>query len=206
MEIYFATSNENKFAEARDIFSAHAPSHTLKHFQFLHNEIRSDDLSEIAEEAATVAYSKLKKPVFVEDTGLFIDALNGFPGTYSGWVQKKIGNKGILKLLESEETADKESKSNEKKEKNRAARFETVVCFTADGKEFVNFRGICEGTIAEKPRGVSGFGYDPIFIPAGHKKTFAENIELKNKLSHRYKSIMLFIEYLNNYYDYGSVG
>lgn len=185
MEVYFATSNENKFAEAKNIFSAYASSYTLKHFQFLHNEIRSDDLSEIAEEAAKVAYLKIKKPVFVEDTGLFIEALNGFPGTYSGWVQKKIGNKGILKLLESEI--------------NRTARFETVVCFTADGEEFVNFRGICEGTIAEKPRGVSGFGYDPIFIPAGCKQTFAENIELKNKLSHRYKSIMFFIEYLNNH-------
>ncbi|MEM4165850.1 MAG: RdgB/HAM1 family non-canonical purine NTP pyrophosphatase [Candidatus Bilamarchaeaceae archaeon] len=184
MEIYFATSNENKFKEAKDIFSIHCEkSIILNHFTFIHREIRADDLMEVAEEAVLSAYSQIKRPVFVEDTGLFIEALNDFPGPYSGWAQKKIGNDGILKLLEG---------------KNRRARFETVIAFTLDGAEIVFFRGVCSGHIAEKNRGHSGFGYDPIFIPDGYSNTFAENIELKNKLSHRYKSLLLFIEHLKN--------
>jgi XTP/dITP diphosphohydrolase len=183
MEIHFATSNPNKFREASEFFRANLPDVQLKHFVFQHNEIRSDDLAEIAREALDAVYAKLKKPVFVEDGGLFVDALNGFPGTYSAWVQKKISNKGILKLLEGE--------------KNRSARFETVIAYT-DGKQAAAFRGICEGSVAERAAGESGLGYDPIFVPAGHSTTFAQSIELKNKLSHRYKSLQLLLSYLKN--------
>jgi len=187
MDIFFATSNPHKFNEAEKIFSESAPPEfNLKRFIFTHREIRSDDLEEIAREAAEAAFSQLKKPVFVEDTGLFINALNGFPGAYSAWVQQKIGNAGLLKLLDGE--------------KKRSACFETALAFTTNGKDVIGFRGICEGRIAEKETGASGFGYDPIFIPAGHEQTFAENIELKNKLSHRYKSILLFIDYLKSSY------
>lgn len=185
MDIFFATGNPHKFKEAEAIFSKNAPAgFCLRHFVFTHREIRSDDLSEIAREAVVAAYMQLKKPVFVEDTGLFVDALNGFPGAYSAWAQQKIGNAGLLKLLGGE--------------KKRSARFETVVAFTTDGNDIACFRGLCEGTIAEKETVGGGFGYDPIFIPAGHGQTFAENIELKNKLSHRYKSVSLFIDYLKN--------
>ena len=184
MEIYFATSNEHKFSETAAFFAKNAPQVQLRHFPFKHNEIRSDDVATIATEAADAAHAQLKKPVFVEDTGLFIDALNGFPGTYSAWVDKKIGNKGLLKLLEGE--------------KNRSAHFETAIAFH-DGKKMIHFRALCEGSIAEQPRGKSGFGYDPVFVPAGHSTTFAENIELKSQLSHRYKSVLLLTNYLNNY-------
>ncbi|MFH1222066.1 MAG: RdgB/HAM1 family non-canonical purine NTP pyrophosphatase [Candidatus Micrarchaeota archaeon] len=184
MEIFFATGNEHKFRETVKFFAKNAPSVQLKHFPFKHNEIRSDELAEIADEAVAVAYAQLKKPVFVEDTGLFIDALNGFPGTYSAWAQSKIGNKGLLKLLEGEAV--------------RSARFETVISFT-DGKTTAHFRGICPGSIVEKPRGKSGFGFDPIFVPTGHPTTFAENIELKSQLSHRYKSVLLLTNYLKSY-------
>lgn len=189
MDIFFATSNQHKFMEAERIFAKSAPAgFRLRHFAFAHREIRSDDLGEISREAVAAAYALLKKPVFVEDTGLFIDALDGFPGTYSAWVQQKIGNAGLLKLL--------------KEKKERSAHFETVVSFTQDGEEIVSFKGMCGGSIAEEEAGKEGFGYDPVFIPAGYRQTFAENIELKNNLSHRYKSISLFIDYLKNSHIY----
>jgi XTP/dITP diphosphohydrolase len=175
LDILFATSNPHKFEEAaaflgqRGIRAARLP--------FEHRELRSDNLEEIAREAVDSAYSVCGKPVFVEDTGLFITALNGFPGTYSAWAQKKIGNKGILKLLSGAG--------------DRSAFFETCIAYH-DGKSVSFFSGRCAGTIAEAARGTSGFGYDPIFVPEGHPQTFAENILLKNNISHRYKSLLEF--------------
>ena len=148
----------------------------VEHFQFDHREIRSDSLEEIARDAAEAAHKACGKPVFVEDTGLFIDSLNGFPGTYSAWALKKLGIDGILKLL---------------KGKDRNAYFEACIAYH-DGERVSVFFGRCEGTIAEEPSGDSGFGYDPIFIPAGHSQTFAQSIGLKKDISHRYKSVLEF--------------
>jgi len=178
-EIYFATSNPHKLREAKGLFEAKGIP--LKHFKFSHNEIRSDSPEEIAKEAVEAAYKELKKPVFTEDTGLFIESLNGFPGTYSGWVQKKLGCRGILRLL--------------KGETDRSAAFQTSIAFH-DGKGIRSFDGICKGKIADNEIGESGFGYDPIFMPEGHPQTFAQNIELKNKLSHRYKTLSKLSEFL----------
>lgn len=180
MEIYFATSNKGKFAEAAAFFKPLKIS--LKHFPFEYREIRSDSLEEIAREAAVAAYKRCRMPVFVEDSGLFIDALNGFPGTFSGWVQKKIGNDGILKLLSDAQ--------------DRSASFEACIAYKADSGTTATFHGKCLGRIAEEERGSGGFGYDPLFIPQGGEQTFAENKELKNKLSHRYKSLLEFSSFL----------
>jgi len=172
--LIFATSNINKFNEAKEILK----NHEIKHLQFDYAEIRSDSLEEIARNSVRAAYRMSKEAVFVEDTGLFINALSGFPGTYSGWVHNKIGNEGILKLMEDAE--------------DRTAKFETVIAYMMD-KEHVSFvRGKCEGTISLEPRGKTGFGYDPIFVPDGEHQTFAESIELKNKLSHRYNALLEF--------------
>ncbi|MDO8553536.1 MAG: XTP/dITP diphosphatase [Candidatus Micrarchaeota archaeon] len=179
MVIYFATSNLNKFNEAKEMLTTRGI--TVEHFLFKHNEIRSDSIEEIANESVSVAHAQLKKSVFVEDTGLFIDALNGFPGTYSAWAAKKLGSRGILKLMGDE--------------KNRVARFSTSIAFM-HGKTIKTFSASCEGRISENTRGESGFSYDSIFIPEGYGKTFAESIGLKNKLSHRYQSLLLLSEYL----------
>lgn len=155
---------------------------TIRRLDFHYREIRSDNLEEVARDAVLAAFELCRAPVFVEDAGLFIDALNGFPGTYSGWVQKKLGNAGILKLLEGE--AD------------RSARFEAVIAYH-DGFRVSCFAGRCDGDISDMERGRGGFGFDPIFVPRGHPQTFAENIELKNNLSHRYKSLLEFSKSLN---------
>ena len=178
LSIYFATSNEHKFKEAKEILSSKI---SIAHFYFKHNEIRSDSLADIAIESVNIAYAKLKKPVFVEDTGLFISALNGFPATFSAWVINKIGSKGILKLMHGEQ--------------NRVASFKTCIAFS-DGKDVKTFFGDCSGAIANKQCGKSGFGFDSIFIPADYKKTFAEDIETKNKLSHRYQAISKLADFL----------
>ena len=181
MEILFATSNRNKLLEAQRILGAAGIS--VAHFPFSHNEIRSDMLEDIAREAVGAAFKECGRPVFVEDAGLFISALNGFPGTYSGWVQKKIGNGGILRLLEGAT--------------ERSAYFEACIAYH-DGSRVTCFAGRCEGSIASEPRGEGGFGYDPIFVPQGRPQTFAENIELKNNLSHRYKSLLEFSKNLSS--------
>ena len=164
--------------EAEEILRKHEIA--ISHFQFQHNEIRADGLEEIAIEAARAAYAKLRKPVIVEDSGLFIPVLNGFPSTYSAWAMGKIGCDGILKLMRNE--------------KNRNAYFEACIVFVGK-KPVKTFTARCKGKVAMKKAGNSGFGYDPIFIPDGYDKTFGQSISLKNKLSHRYKSLLKFIRY-----------
>lgn len=182
-QIYFATGNLHKFEEARFILKDYCPNTEFIHYPFNHTEIRSDSVEEVAKEAALSAYSALKKPVFVDDTGLFIDYLNGFPGTYSAWVLKKLNNQLILKLLQGV--------------KNRKAFFKTAIAFANSTKEAGIFIGQCNGSITQNMRGNSGFGYDKIFIPVRYNRTFAESIILKNKLSHRYKALREFANYLN---------
>ena len=189
MIIYFATSNQHKFNEAFDIASAYFRESKLvqlKRYPTKGAEIRSDSVEEIALESARNIYKKLKKPVFVEDTGLFIKSLNGFPGTYSGWVHNKIGTRGILSLLSGVS--------------DRSAVFRTAIAFVSS-QEASTFLGECPGTISFEERGDSGFAYDKIFIPSGFKHTFAQRIELKTKLSHRYKALMKFFGFLRSKLD-----
>ena len=146
------------------------------------HEIQSESLEEIALYAARVAYATLRKPLATDDSGLFIEALNGFPGPYSSYVYKKIGVRGILKLLEGETS--------------RRACFKTAVAVIIPPLERVYTGETC-GEIALEPRGEHGFGFDPIFIPENSKRTYAEmTLEEKNRISHRYKAYKKMVEYL----------
>jgi len=108
----------------------------------------------------------------VEDTGLFIDALNGFPGALAAYVHKSIGLQGILKLLEGVE--------------NRKAHFDAAVAYGAPPGRIWVFTGRVYGRISLKEAGSGGFGFDPLFVPEGFDKTFAEmSLEEKSKISHR---------------------
>lgn len=176
MEVYFATSNKGKLNEAVKILGSVGVE--VKQYDFDYTEIRSDILEEVAKDSVIAAYKLCKKPVFVEDAGLFIDGLNGFPGTYSGWVFKKLGNDGILRLMAGVS--------------DRSARFESCIAYTSDGSEVKTFNGVCEGMLSKELVGNAGFGYDPLFIPQGASTTFAQSIALKNKLSHRYNSLLQF--------------
>jgi XTP/dITP diphosphohydrolase len=154
-------------------------------------EIQSDNISEIAENCASNAFNLCRIPLIVEDAGLFIDALEGFPGPYSAYVYRTIQNKGILKLMENIQ--------------NRKATFCSAIVFYSQetGSQF--FEGKTEGEITFTERSNndnSGFGFDPIFQPEQSKKTFAEMpLEEKNYVSHRAKAVNKFAKWYINLCD-----
>lgn len=177
--IFFATSNINKFNEARKVLSPYGIAVGMLRVKTL--EIQSESLEEIAKTSAVHAFKQCGLPVIVEDAGLFIEALNGFPGPYASYVYKTIGNKGLLKLMENT--------------LNRKACFQSVVAYLSDGLDApLCFKGEVFGEITENiHEGCSGFGFDPIFKPVKNEKTFAEmSIEEKNKYSHRAKALRKF--------------
>jgi len=172
--IYFVTTNAGKLREAKDLFKEYFD---VQQIDMAYPELQEDDLSKIAAHGARSCADKLNKEVIVEDSGLFIEALGGFPGPYSSYVQKTIGNKGILKLLEGVE--------------GRRAEFRSVVGYCAPGQEPTTFAGIWWGDILNEETGTGGFGYDPIFsyrkYPVGEM-----TVEQKNEISHRRRSLIQF--------------
>lgn len=173
MRLTIVTSNTHKAAEVAAFFAGVVE---VTHVALDLPEHRSDDVGEIAKGKAQYAYEELKTPVMVDDTGLFIDTLNGFPGPYAAFVLNTIGNTGILKLMEGMQ--------------DRSARFTTAIGF-ADETGARIFSGTVEGHITRAPRGSEGFGYDPIF--AVGEKTLAElTLDEKNSISHRARALAAF--------------
>ena len=178
-EIILVTSNEHKYMELNEIAKGYNIS--LRWVNIPKPEIQSDNLEEIVRFSAVILYNQLKSPLIVEDSGLFIEALNGFPGPYTNYVKRTIGLEGILKLMQGV--------------KNRTAYFSTVMCYVSES-ELKIFEGRVYGKISDEIRGEGGFGFDPIFIPNGENRTFAEmSIEEKNKYSHRSSAFKKFIDY-----------
>jgi XTP/dITP diphosphohydrolase len=182
--VFFATGNINKFNEARSILSSYGFAVAM--LRVKGDEMQSDSLKEIAKTSAVNAFKRSRLPIFVEDAGLFIDALNGFPGPYAAYVYKTIHNSGILRLMEN--VAD------------RQARFQSVIAYCDETLcEPKCFDGESKGEITTTERrqqGKSAFGFDPIFQPIGSCKTFAEmTIEEKNGFSHRAMAIRKFAEW-----------
>ncbi len=175
IKLFFATGNIHKLNEVKPI----AEKYGICLEQMMESrakvEIQSSDLVEIARYAVLENYKLFKKPVLVEDAGLFIKALNGFPGPYSSYVYRTIGVNGILKLMEGVD--------------DRRAYFMSVAAIVYE-PFFIIETARVEGVITREPRGSGGFGFDPIFIPYGSKKTFAEmSIDEKNMYSHRAKAV-----------------
>lgn len=186
--IIFATNNINKFNEARGVLSEYDLSVGMLRVKCV--EIQGDTLEEIAKESVKDAFRRCELPVLVEDAGLFIDSLHGFPGPYSAYVHKTIGNVGLLRLMKGID--------------DRKARFKSVVAFFfPDLRSPFLFDGVIEGRITLKQRRESsegGFGFDPIFEPVGSYKTFAEmSMKEKNRLSHRAISFRKFAVWYKNY-------
>jgi len=167
-DILFLTSNKHKVEEAQTIlkrFNLNVISSSGKG-----TEIQTDSLLEVARVCAQNAYSRMKKPLFVEDSGLFVDALGGFPGVYSSYVLDKVGCEGILHLLGQE--------------RQRSAHFGCAVAYADENGSHI-FEGKVFGRISDQIVLGGGFGYDPIFIPDGHEKPFSKIIEVKEEISHR---------------------
>ncbi|MBS7656830.1 XTP/dITP diphosphatase [Candidatus Bathyarchaeota archaeon] len=184
--VYFVTGNIHKFFEARQILAEYNIASAMLKIKV--SEIQDDDIENIAKTGAREAAKTSGLPVIVEDAGLFIDALNGFPGPYSKFVFNTIGLNGILRLL-----------GNEQK---REAYFKSVVAFCNSEGTIKTFSGIVEGRISNKIRGTGGFGFDPIFEPKGKVgRTFGEmSIEEKGRVSHRSRALRKFaVWYKKNY-------
>jgi len=180
--IYFITSNKGKILEAKKKFSNLDIEVIQKNLGY--PEIQADSLEEVAKFGVEHIQKQFNQPFILEDAGLFIDALDGFPGVYSAYVYYRIECSGILKLL-----ADIDD--------NRKATFRSVFGYSEPGKKPKLFIGDTKGTISKKTAGEHGFGYDPIFIPNGENKTFAQmKTEEKNQFSHRGKSLEKIINYL----------
>lgn len=180
LKIYFVTSNEGKVREANAVLRRYGlavvpyPARKL--------ELQSESLEEVASYAARSLAGKVPEPFFVEDSGLFIYSLRGFPGPYSSYVYRTIGLRGVLKLMEGVS--------------DRRAKFVAVAALCLRGEIHV-FRGEVEGIIALQARGAGGFGYDPIFMPLGSNKTFAEmSTEEKCRHSHRAKALRALAKYI----------
>lgn len=190
-EIIFATNNQHKLKEIRDILQNNYKIISLKELGFT-GEIpeTGNTLKENASQKAHFIYKKYGINCFADDTGLEVEALNGAPGVYSA---RYAGNNAsyqdnVNKLL-------RELNGNT----NRKAIFKTVISLILDDKEYF-FEGKVNGTITTEKYGNKGFGYDPVFLPDGYDKTFAEMPpELKNKISHRGKATGKLVEFLKTF-------
>ncbi len=189
MKLIFATNNQHKVDEIRHVIGSSFELLTLKEAGI---DIDIPEPYETLEENATgksmTIYKMTNTNCFSEDTGLEVTTLNGEPGVksarYAG--EEKSFDKNIDKLLDK--LKDKADKS---------ARFRTIVSLILDGKEHL-FEGTCTGKIIPERRGQQGFGYDPVFIPNGSDKTFAEmSLAEKSRFSHRKKAINKLVAFLS---------
>lgn len=189
MNLIFATHNQHKSEEIQKILQGQFIIRALSDIGF------TDDIPETGstlEENAIIkarfVHKKFNQNCFADDSGLEVEALNGAPGVFSARYagEPRSDEKNIEKLLLSLE-----------KSKNKKARFRTVIALILDGKEYL-FDGIVNGKITTEIRGSNGFGYDPVFIPDGYEKTFAEMIFAeKNKTSHRSIAVKKLASFLS---------
>ncbi|MDN6311019.1 MAG: RdgB/HAM1 family non-canonical purine NTP pyrophosphatase [Flavobacteriaceae bacterium] len=188
MKLIFATHNANKFSEVKAMLPEGYELISLTDLAY------HDDIEETANtiegnaqiKAETIA-AHFGMPCFADDTGLEVDALNGAPGVRSA----RYAGEGKSDAANREKLLDQL-----KGKESRKAHFKTVICYI-NGKEQESFTGICTGEILERECGKGGFGYDALFVPTAHEKSFAEmSSELKNKISHRALAFQKFIKSL----------
>jgi XTP/dITP diphosphohydrolase len=156
MKLYFVTSNEKKVKEIAKVLGSR--------FEIIQKdldipELRADTNEEVAEISAKTAFKILGEPLIVEDSGFFIDALKGFPGTCTAYIHKRIGNEGLIKLMD--------------KISDRACYYHTAIAL-AIGNEVRIFTGEEKGVMSIEAQGNKGWGQDPVFIPGGTTSTYGE--------------------------------
>jgi len=165
-KITFVTTNQGKIREAKEILTI-----KIKPIKLNIEEIQTLNPIKCVTKKAQAAFNQVKTPILVEDTSLFFNSWDKLPGVFIDYFMKTLGNKGLLKLLGDEQ--------------NREAIAQTSLCYF-DGQKKITAIGKLKGKIVKKIKGSKGFGWDPIFIPAGQNKTFAEMTKKeKNKLSMR---------------------
>lgn len=181
LSVVFATSNRGKLEEARAILESFGIS--VEGYDGKGIEIQADTTSVVASYASRGAAKAAGRAVLVEDAGLFVESLDGFPGPYSAYAFKTIGVSGIIALLRPSP-------------RRRAAKFVSSLAYCEPHGEPVLFEGYAFGTITMRPRGTKGFGFDPIFVPDGGRKTFGElTLAEKSAVSHRAHSMKKFAKW-----------
>jgi XTP/dITP diphosphohydrolase len=190
MQLCFATNNAHKLKEIRAILGDSFELKTL-------NEINCEE--ELSETTDTIEGNSHQKAEYVwehfhincfaDDSGLEITALNGAPGVHSAYYSgTRNHQKNIERVLNELQDAD-----------DRSAQFKTVITLILNGQS-QQFEGIIKGNLLHQPRGTEGFGYDPIFVPESHDRTFAEmTLEEKGKLSHRARAFSKLVDFLQSY-------
>lgn len=188
-KIIFATGNKNKLKEAAEILGGKYELVTAAEAGITEDiPETSDTIEGNASQKSNYLWKKTSMACFADDTGLEVEALGGRPGVYSARYagDAKDSKANMEKLLSELEG-----------EKNRNARFRTVISLITGGKEYL-FEGILKGRITESQRGNAGFGYDPVFMPEGYDKTLAEMpLHEKNLISHRGIAVRKLAEFLN---------
>ena len=179
--VFFATGNVHKFSEACLVLSEFKIAVAMLKVKMV--EIQDNSIECIAVSSVLDAVKRCRLPLIVEDAGLFVRVLNGFPGAFSSFVFQTIGTRGVLKLLRDAE--------------DRSAYFHSVIAFCKPKEKPITFHGKVEGKIIDVERGVAGFGFDPIFVPfKGDGRAFAEmETEEKNRFSHRAEALRKFAKW-----------
>jgi len=190
MKLIFATHNKNKVLEVKGLINQNINILSLSEINF------TDEINETAKTLegnailkAQTIFKKTKFDCFADDSGLLIEVLGGEPGVYSARYagEPKNDEENIIKVLKNLNGIE-----------NRNAQFKTVLALIIKGNEYL-FEGIMEGTITHKKMGTHGFGYDPIFMPNGYSKTFAElTLDEKSKISHRALALNKMIKFIHS--------
>ncbi len=173
MEAFFVTSNHDKVLEAAEILGVELMNVALDL-----SELQALDVAQVAAAKVAAAREVLdtpESPILVEDSGLVLGAWNGLPGAFTKWFLQSVGNEGLLKMLSPYE--------------DRSARAVCAVALAAADGSVRVFVGEVEGSIAHKPKGSGGFGWDPIFVPEGDTQTYAELGPQKHEDSHRTRAL-----------------
>lgn len=195
-ELIFASHNNGKINEIREMLSP------LGIKILSGNDLNLPDVEETGQTFEENAYIKALAaaqakniPCIADDSGLCVDAIGGKPGVYTArYAPDRDFNKGMDKLLAEIEATNSG---------NRAAHFSCVIVLAHPNGNYISFEGRVDGQIAKQKSGCAGFGYDPIFIPTGFSRSFAEfDSEEKNKISHRGRALQKFIDYLSNKADF----
>lgn len=181
MKLNVVTHNPGKVKEYQAEFAEFNVE--MGHVNREYDEVQTAYLEEVVDKGMKQLYKEGLRDFMVDDSGIFINALGGFPGVYSAYGQKTLGNKGILKLMEGVE--------------DRSAMFKCCIgCMI--GEERIVVTGVCPGFILHEEKGNGGFGYDPIFSPDG-ELSFAEiPLDQKNSISHRGIATRMLIDELKN--------
>lgn len=199
MKIVFATNNQHKLDEIRNILGKDFEIVSLNEIG-CHEDIpeTGKTLEENAWQKANYIFNKYGLSCFADDTGLEVDALNGAPGVFSA---RYAGGEGHDSEANMQKLLRELAENN-----NRKARFRTVIALILKDESRgmgderrETFEGIVEGHIAHEKSGAEGFGYDPIFVPDGYNQSFAElGIDIKNQISHRARAVKKLAEYFNS--------